>query len=93
LRVEWSDQAVADVVSIHAYLSQFTPTAALDVIDRISRSADRLSLFPLSGRSVPEFGSRAVREVIVTPYRVFYIVRADRIDILAVRHSAQDLPS
>jgi addiction module RelE/StbE family toxin len=92
LRVEWSDQAVADVLSIHAYLSQFTPAAALNVIDRVSRSADRLSLFPLSGRSVPEFRSRSVREVIVTPYRVFYLVGADRIDILAVRHSAQDLP-
>jgi len=93
LRVEWSDQAVADLASIHAYLSQFTPAAALDVIDRITRSADRLWLFPLSGRSVPEFESRVVREVIVTPYRVFYLVRSDRIDILAVRHSAQDLPS
>jgi toxin ParE1/3/4 len=31
-----------------------------------------LGIFPLSGRVVPEFGDRLIRELILKPYRIVY---------------------
>ena len=41
---------------------------------------------------VPEFEAPDIQEVIEKPYRIIYRVRADRIDVLAVVHGAQQLP-
>ena len=39
------------------------------VLSRLIAATERLAVFPESGRSVPEFQSRVVGEVIVRPYR------------------------
>jgi len=42
---------------------------------------------------VPEYEAPDIREVIERPYRTIYRIKADQIDILAVVHGAQLLPS
>ena len=41
---------------------------------------------------MPEYQTADIREVIESPYRIIYRLKADHIDILAVVHSAQLLP-
>ena len=61
------------------------------VIKRIIHSTERLSSFPLSGRKVPEYNLKEIREIIEAPYRILYHVDANRIEIINVLHSRQML--
>lgn len=45
------------------------------------------------GRVVPEFKLSHLRELIVKPYRVMYILRSNSCSIVTVIHSSRDLPN
>jgi plasmid stabilization system protein ParE len=45
--------------------------------------------FPESGRFLPEFPDLPYREVIITPYRFFYLATKSAVWVVAVWHSAQ----
>jgi len=47
-------------------------------------AAERLAVFPRSGRPAPEVGREDVREVILRGYRIVYQVLEDRVTILTV---------
>lgn len=49
----------------------------------------RLADFPESGRSVPEFADPALRELLVSSYRVLYRVGEAVVTIAAVIHQKQ----
>ncbi len=63
------------------------------MIDRLTRRSEQIAGFPLSGAMVPEYEADDIREVIEKPYRLIYRVRSNQVDILAVVHGAQLLPS
>ena len=63
------------------------------MIDRLTRRSEQIAGFPLSGGMVPEYEADDIREVIEKPYRLIYRVESNQVDILAVVHSAQLLPS
>lgn len=46
---------------------------------------------PESGRVVPEFERPDLRELIESPYRLIYRVRADTIEVIAVVHLRREL--
>jgi toxin ParE1/3/4 len=63
--------------------------------------AHLLAIYEHIARDAPIYAQRIVdrltrrsdiREVIERPYRIIYRIREDRIDVLAVVHSAQVLP-
>ncbi len=93
MKVVWTDTAVEHLSSIHEYVAQNSPTYALRIVDRLTRRSRQIAQFPYSGRSVPELDLPQVREVLEGPYRIIYRIRtADRVDVLAVLHSAQQTP-
>ena len=49
--------------------------------------------FPASGRRVPEAPSLDVRELLEFPYRIIYRADGETIQVLAIVHGRQDLPS
>jgi toxin ParE1/3/4 len=51
-----------------------------------------LATFPELGAIVPETGENSIRELIEHPYRIIYRVSADEVEVLAVIHSARQLP-
>ena len=61
-------------------------------VDRLTRRSEQVGQFPRSGRMVPEYQVADIREVIERPYRIIYRIKPDQIDVLAVFHSAQELP-
>ena len=91
MKVIWSETAIRDLETVHAYLEQHSPWYALRIINRLA--ADVLGNFPEMGRSVPERYDDVHRELIHSPYRIIY--RAEnQVYIIAVIHSAcGELPS
>ena len=89
MRVAWTDNAVRHLSGIYDYIALNSPTYALRMVDRITRRSTQIAANPLSGRIVPEYQEKDVRELIERPYRIIYRIRPDQIDILAVIHGAR----
>ncbi len=92
MRVNWTEAAIEHLSSIYEYVAQNSPSYAQQTVDRLTRRSQQISQFQHSGRAVPEFDIPQVREVIEGQYRIIYRILPDRIDVLAVIHSAQQAP-
>lgn len=93
MRVHWTNTAVEHLLAIYEHIAQDSPVYAQRMIDRLTRRSEQIATFPLSGRMVPEYEIQEIREVIEKPYRLIYRIKSDQVDVLAVVHSAQLLPS
>lgn len=91
-RIAWTDPAISDLDSIHAYISRDAEVYADSVIAEIFDAVDRLIQFPQSGRIVPEIKESNTREIIVGSYRVIYDTNGDVVRILTVLHGARLFP-
>lgn len=72
-----------------AYIRRDKPSAAVSFRKKAEETLRRLQDHPASGRTLPEFPDLPYREVIVSPFRFFYRVKADAVWIVAVWHGAQ----
>ncbi len=88
LRIE---AAEAHLDAIYAYIAKGSGFYALRTVDRITKRSQQIALFPLSGRTVPEYESDRFREVFMNPYRIIYHIKPDRIVVLAVIHGAMKI--
>ena len=91
-RIVWTEPAVSDLDSIHAYISRDSAIYADASLTEIFDATDRLIDYPQSGRVVPEIDDDSTREIIVGNYRVMYDSSGDNIRILAVLHGARQFP-
>lgn len=88
--VRWTPQARADLAAIRAFLARESPRYAEVLEDAILDATARLSAFPRLGRSVPEVGDDALREIVYRSYRIVYVVvDDDDVDVLTVFHSSR----
>ena len=92
MTLRWSKIALEDLQNIHEFITQDDPSQADKFIDALIGSAQQLELFPLSGRSVPEYDHPAIREIIYSSYRIIYRIDDDRVEIVTVLHGARILP-
>lgn len=88
MRIVWSPLALERVEDIARYIAEDNPDAAVQWVDDLFVTVERLADFPISGRMVPEVGSPRIRELIFGTYRVIYRVK-DQVDILTVRRGSQ----
>jgi len=89
MRVVWTDTARRHLAAIHEYIAHDSPRYAMRMVDRLLARSEQLEQFPESGRMVPEYDDPRIRQLIEPPYRIIYRVRDNRIDVLAVVHSAR----
>jgi plasmid stabilization system protein ParE len=89
MRIRFTLSAQAQLKSAVDYIRRDRPTATVSYFNKVKKRLKRLETFPNSGRKVPEFPERQIREVIIPPYRFFYQQRGKTIWILAVWHEAQ----
>ena len=92
MKVVWTEEAQAHLDGIYQYIARDAPLYAKQTVDKLTRRSEQLMVHPHSGRIVPEYENKQVRELIVFPYRLVYRIKRDRLDILAVFHGAQQLP-
>ena len=88
-RVIWTRQAVEDVEAIRAYVARDSERYAGLLVETLVGAADRLELFPRSGRVVPEAGDDSLREVLHGNYRLVYRLQAESVEVITVYHAAR----
>ena len=91
MTVVWSATAQFRLEEIYSWIAADDKEAAARWIARIIDRADQIATFSMSGRVVPEFNMPQIREVMEGPYRIIYHISADRIEVLTVLHSSQDI--
>ncbi len=66
-------------------------------LEHLGGIAEYLSLsspvYPELGKPAREKGDPSVRELVDAPYRIFYRVRTDAIEVLAVVHGRNQVPT
>lgn len=89
-RLNWTTQAISDLVKIAEYIAVDSQKYAKLTVDKIRFEARQIKSAPLSGRVVPELGNNSIREKIIGNYRLIYkIVSESQVDILLVYHSSR----
>ena len=88
MRIRLTPQARSDLELIHQYLFDRSPTAAGKVLAAIHEALNLLAEHPQAAQATEHQDIRAavVRHY---PYRIFYTVSIDAIDILHVRHASR----
>ena len=89
MKIKFTPSARTQFLSALSYIYNDKPSAAVNFKNRVEKTLRRLEDFPESGRIIPEFPELSYREVIISPYRFFYRIKADTIWIIAVWHGAQ----
>ncbi len=93
LEISWSDHARSDLGKIGEFIAKDNPQAALRWIEKLAQSVERLAVLPMSGRMVPEFRRKELREIIVQNYRIVYRIKPDEIEIVTVFEGHRSFPA
>jgi toxin ParE1/3/4 len=97
-KIIWSCQARDDLRDIVTFIAAKNPLVAESFGFRLMAKVDLLEQFPQFGRVVPEEEDENIREIILHPYRIIYLVLAENraVAIARVWHGArgeQEIPS
>jgi len=89
MNIRWTTEASENLEQISRYIGEDNPAAALRTVRLIFEQIKKLSVFPSRGRLGRTEGTR---ELVLSPlpYFVAYRLRGVTIEILYIRHGAQD---
>ena len=88
MNVYYRSRALSDLEEIFQYINKRSPGGARNVIDAIHDAIAQVAEHPLSAErtSNPGIHAKVVRQY---PYKIFYQVGVDHVEILHVRHGAR----
>ena len=95
--VLWTNTAKEDLREIIEYIRVDSPQTAIQILTGIEKEVSKLNLFPNRGRIIPELSRNSImryRELIMSPWRIFYKPEGSKIYIMAVidgRRNIEDI--
>lgn len=93
-KIYWSMVAENDLKGIIEYIARDNIANAKKAFERIKEKALDLNVFSERGRIVPEladYGITLYREIIVPPWRVIYRISDNKVYVLSVLDSRQNV--
>jgi toxin ParE1/3/4 len=86
--VQFTESALCDLEAIRAwYAGLHVPDVGEQLVREIFIRTEQLIDFPESGRIVPEFNVKAIRELIHPPFRLVYRIDPDKTPVVRVWRS------
>jgi toxin ParE1/3/4 len=92
VKVIWTDEATEQLDAIYAFVAKSSEFYARKIIDKLVSRADDLGDFALLGKIVTKYNDPNIRELVVAPYAIVYLVEPDHIEVLTVVHGARERP-
>ena len=79
-----SESAISDLEEVIVWFTeQGIPETGKKLVEKVIEQTERLTLYSDSGRVVPEFAMKDLREIIHPPFRIVY--RRDKGKVIIVR--------
>ena len=87
--VRWTAAALADLISIENYQRLHWPESRAAFDRRLTAIELRVAELPLSAPELKQRSDVRVVAFLDFPYRLFYSVESDAINVLAIRHTSR----
>ena len=84
MKIIWTINARMKLREIREYISQDSMQNAVVFLDFLVKQVQLLEASPQTGRIVPEFNDKAIRELVIKKYRIVYRILETEIHILTV---------
>jgi addiction module RelE/StbE family toxin len=93
-KVIWTDEAIADLRQLVAFISNDNPAAAVKLGETLIQKSMMLAAHPRLGRRLRDSRKDVLRELIVPPYRLIYEIEdvASSVYIRVLWHGARPEP-
>jgi plasmid stabilization system protein ParE len=93
-QVIWTDEAIADLRQLVAFIARENASAAVKLGEGIIRKSMLLAAHPRLGRRLRETKNDALREIIIRPYRLIYEIdaAASTVRVRVLWHGARQEP-
>jgi plasmid stabilization system protein ParE len=89
VNVNYTEEAIADIVEAISYLNQRNPTAAANLDAEITQCIDRLAAQAFEGPMSRLRSGAVVRSWAVPPFRIYYQRHPDELLIVRVYHQTR----
>jgi plasmid stabilization system protein ParE len=91
MKVIWTPGAFADPDDILGYTGRHFPQSVAPLEQRVRTTIERLSQWPQSAKRFEGRSGVRVATPVRYPFRIFYRVADDHIEILHIRHAARKM--
>ena len=88
-KIKWSLEAADQLEETCNYIARDSKVYASIFAKRVISIVESVSLFPKSGRVVPEYNNKTIREKIFGSYRIIYRLKGELVEIIAIYHGAR----
>ena len=89
MNVNYTEEAIADIVEAISYLNQRNPTAAANLAAEIDQCIERLAAQEFEGPVSRLRSGAVVRSWAVPPFRIYYQRHTDELLIVRVYHQTR----
>lgn len=91
MRLVYSEEAVADLVRLRAFIAENDPAAASRIASELMARIENLGQFPRIGVEVPQAPQPgAVRDMVFGSYVVRYAAQAESVVVLRLWHHLEN---
>ena len=87
MTIRWTDPAVEDLEAVYDYVAHNSAEQAAWVVNELLHVIEVLERFPQMGQA--DAASPGRRILTHPPYRIYYRVQHDAVEILSILHSAR----
>ena len=92
MKVVFTDEALRDLDGILTYIGEHYPAIVASVEERMHAAIQRIGAWPESAPRIEKREGVRVVSLIPYPYRLFYQITPNGIEILHLHHAARRLP-
>ena len=89
MKVKFTPRARLNLAEIFEYIATDSPEHAAWLVSEIIMIAGQLAQFPESGHIIAKYSNSNLRERIYQKYRIAYPIKAEVVEVLAIRHVAR----
>jgi toxin ParE1/3/4 len=89
MEVIYTDEALRDLDGILTFIASNYPTITAAFQDRLRRTERRIGKWPMSAEEVKQRPGVRVVPLIRYPYKIFYRVTSESVEILHIHHAAR----
>ena len=93
MSLTYSPRALADLQKIVADIEPHRPSGAAALVRKIEATVGLIERYPRAGRALSRRAAVRVLPIGKYPYRVYYHVVGDDVEILHIRHTSRRAPA